>query len=185
MVTFGDDMRVVGVATLIVAGVVACGYALQMLALPQPGKGDVVAVGATRWLSRYRGSRAEVDAGGRWLRASCVHGWIGRRRGTLLRLSDGSSIVDLPPHTLDVDGRPVRRPVAMLETAGCTRVLADRLAIDAEFVGNRPARLVHVAGAVAYAVRFPNLTVYVSRRTARPLGVSTRWFHGIFRLVAA
>lgn len=178
-------MRVVGVATLIAVCVAGCGLALQLVALPRPGKGDVAAARALTWLSRYRESRSQVAVGGRWERGVCLHGWLGKRRGTLLRVSNGAVIEDLPPHTLDIDGSIVRRPVALLQAAGCTKVLADRLATDAEFVGGVRARPVHVNGAAAFAIHFPRLVLYVSRRSGRPLGVRTPWAHGVFRLVAA
>jgi hypothetical protein len=176
-------MRVVGVAALIAAGVVACGYAMQRVALPLPGRGDVLAVRATTWLLRYRSTRAEVAAGGRWLNATCWHEWLGRHRVTYLTLSNGTVIEDRPPRAPDVDGRQLRRPVALLQAAGCPRVLANRLAVDAESGHPAPIRLVHILGEAALAVRFPQLTVYVSKRSGRPLGVRTPWVHSVFRLV--
>jgi hypothetical protein len=181
-------MRVVGVAAFIASGVMAGGFLVQWLGLPRAGRGDVVAARASVWLSRYREASAALQIGGRRLHATCVRGWIdtpaGRdRRGTLLRLSDGGTIRDFPPHTLIMRGLPIRRPVALLQAAGCTRVLADRLAFLAQFDGGVRAVHVDLDGTSALAVRFPQLTLYVDRLTDRPIGVTNPWLHGTFHLV--
>jgi hypothetical protein len=70
-----------------------------------------------------------------------------------------------------------------LQAAGCTRVLADRLAALAEFDGGVRAVRVRLDGASALAVRFPRLTLYVARRTGRPIAVSNPWLRGTFHLI--
>ena len=181
-------MRVLGVAAIIAAGVVAGAFLLQGLGLPLAGRGDVAAARASVWLDRYRESSGELTIGGRRVHATCVRGWIDAptgadRRGTLLRLANGATIRDFPPHTLIMRGVPVRRPVALLQAAGCTRVLADRLAELAQFDGGVRAVGVHVDGASAIAVRFPRLTLFVDRRTDRPIGVTNPWLQGTFHLI--
>jgi hypothetical protein len=183
-------LRAVALAALVTAGVGAGGFGIQYLALPHAGTGDLVAARASRWLGRYREASSVVLLGRQWVDATCFHGWIdgprGRdRRGTLLVLAGGASIRDIPPHTLIVRGRLLRRPVALLQAAGCTIVLANRLAELAQFVGGVRADPVHVAGDAAFAVHFPRLTLYVDRRTDRPIGVSNPWGRGRFRLVSA
>jgi hypothetical protein len=181
-------VRVVGVAVVIAVGVAAGGFALQRLGLPRAGRGDVVAARATVWLGRYREASSTLLIGGRRVHATCVHGWIdglrGRdTRGTLLRLATGGTIRDLPPHTLVIRGMPVRRPVALLQAAGCTKVLADRLATLAQFDGGIRATRIDLDGVRALVVRFPRLTLYVDRGTGRPIGVTNPWLRGTFRLI--
>lgn len=181
-------VRVVGVAVVIAVGVAAVGFAVQWLGLPRAGRGDVVAAHATVWLGRYREASSNLLIGGRRVHATCVHGWIDTlrgldRRGTLLRLATGGTIRDFPPHTLIIRGMSIRRPVALLQAAGCTRVLGDRLATLAQFDGGVKAIRVHLDGVRAYAVRFPRLTLYVDRSTGRPIGVTNPWLRGTFRLI--
>jgi hypothetical protein len=181
-------VRVVGVAVVVAVGIAAGGFALQWLGLPHAGRGDVVAARATVWLGRYREASSNLLIDDRRVHATCVRGWIddgrGRdRRGTLLRLATGGTIRDLPPHTLIVRGVPIRRPVALLQAAGCTKVLADRLASLAQFDGGVKALRVRLDGDRAYAVRFPRLTLYVDRSTGRPIGVTNPWLRGTFRLL--
>jgi hypothetical protein len=181
-------VRAVGVAAAIAVSVVAGGFGLQWIGLPRAGRGDVVAARATVWLGRYREASSNLLIGGRRVHATCVRGWIddvrGRdRRGTLLRLADGGTIRDFPPHTMVIRGMQTRRPVALLQAAGCTKVLADRLAGLAQFVGGVKAVRVDLDGVRAYAVRFPRLTLYVARNSDRPIGVTNPWLHGMFRLI--
>jgi hypothetical protein len=181
-------VRVVGVAAVMAVGVVVGGFALQWLGLPRAGGGDVVAARATLWLGRYRETSSNLLIGDRHVHATCVRGWIddlrGRdRRGTLLRLATGGTIRDFPPHTLVVRGVPVRQPVALLQAAGCTKVLADRLATLSQFDGGVRATRIDLNGVRALVVRFPRLTLYVNRSTGRPIGVSNPWLHGTFRLI--
>ena len=181
-------MRVVGVAVVIAVGVVAGGFGLQWLGLPRAGAGDVVAARATAWLGRYRETSSTLLIDGRRMHATCVHGWIDTltgldRRGTLLRLAAGGTIRDFPPHTLIIRGVPIRQPVALLQAAGCTKVLADRLATLSQFDGGVKAVGVRLDGVQAYAVRFPRLTLYVDRGTGRPIGVTNPWLRGTFRLI--
>jgi hypothetical protein len=176
-------MRVVGLAALVAAGVAASGFAIQWAALPDAGKGDVVAARAVVWLGRYRETASRLVVDGRTLRGLCYHGWIRGRRGTFLRLSDGASVSDLPPHTLRFRGGRPTRPIALLDAAGCTKVLADRLATFAEFHGHTRARHATIDGAGAWAVDFPHLTLYVDRANGRPLGVTSFDIRGRFRFV--
>ena len=182
-------MRAVGLAAIVAAGVAAGGFGLLQVALPRAGSGDVAAAKAARGLSHYHEAVGEISVGRRNVRATCYHGWIdglgGRdRRGTLLQLSNGATIRDIPPHTLVSQGPVVtHRLVALLQAAGCTKVLGDRLAELAQFDGGVGARHVHVNGDGALAIRFPRLTVLVDARTGRPLGVDEPTARGIIRLV--
>jgi|SRR5689334_6396907 hypothetical protein len=183
-------LRAVALAALVAAGVGAGGFGIQWLALPRAATGDVVAARASKWLGRYREVSSVMVVGRQRVDATCFHGWIdgprGRdRRGTLLLFTDGASIRDIPPHTLIVRGRLPRRPVALLQAAGCTVVLGNRLAELAQFDGGVRADPVHVAGDAALAVHFPRLTLYVDRHSDLPIGVSNPWSHGRFRLVSA
>lgn len=180
-------MRAVGLVALVAAGVLGGGYLLQTVALPAPGQGNIAAAHALSWLKRYRSTSGEILVDGRWRNVSCYHGWIDGprghdRRGTLLELGRSRTIRDIPPHTLLAEGVP--HPVSLLQAAGCTQVLANRLATLSEFVGGVRAKPVHISGASAFAVHFPHLTLYVVARTGRPLGVNEPRARGIFRLVS-
>jgi hypothetical protein len=181
-------MRTLGIAAAIIASVVAGGFGLQWFGLPRAGRGNVIAARASVWLRRYREASGELEIGGRHIHATCVRRWVetpsGRlRRGTLLRLATGGTMRDLPPRTLVTDGLTTSRPVAMLLAAGCTKVLGDRLASLAQFDGGVRARRVVLGDVSALAVRFPYLTLYVDRTDGRPIGVTTPWAQGRFRLV--
>jgi hypothetical protein len=181
-------MRVVGLAALVAAGVLACGFLAQWTALPRAAAGDVAAARAALWLSRYREVKSELAIGHRVVDATCVHGWIDGphdldRRGTLLSLGDGATIRDLPPHTLLFHRVSPGHAVALLETAGCTKVLAARLAELAQFDGGIQAHRLMFDGQPALAVRFPHLTLYVNRRTDLPLAVRSGRLHSRLRLV--
>ena len=89
----------------------------------------------------------------------------------------------MPPHTLLFTGAKPKRPVAVLLAAGCTRVLADRLAELAQFAGDVRARRPTLDGVPVLAVDFPHLTLYVARRTGIPIGVNTFRIDGRFRFV--
>jgi hypothetical protein len=181
-------MRAVGVAALVAAGVVTGCLSLLWLGMPRAGTGNVVAAQASKVLSEYRETAASVWVGARRLHATCYHGWIdapnGRdHRGTLLRLSNGASILDIPPHRLVVVGSLRPRPVAYLQAAGCTAVLSNRIAGLAEFSLPVRARAARIAGDRVYVVHFPHLTLFVNRRTRVPVAVSNRWTFGTFRIV--
>ena len=181
-------LRAVGLAALVVVGIGAAGFVVQWIGLPRPGSGDVVAARASRWLGRYREVSSEMLVGRQRVGATCFHGWIDGprgldRRGTLLRFADGATIRDIPPHTLVIHGLLPRRPVALLQAAGCTAVLGRRLGQLAQFDGGVRADPVRLAGDPAFAVHFPRLTLYVDRRTDRPVAVSNPWSRGRFRLV--
>jgi hypothetical protein len=175
-------------ALSLTAIVVACGFGLQWIALPRAGRGDVVAARAAQWLDRYREARSELFVDGRTLHARCFRGWIdgphGRDvRGTLLAVDNGWTIRDVPPHTLLQRGPLLAHPVATLEAAGCTRVLASRLAQLAQFDGGVSARRLRLDGRAALAVDFPHLTLYVDRRSDIPIGISADHVRSRIRLV--
>jgi hypothetical protein len=176
-------MRAVGVAALVAAGVVTGCLALLWVGMPRAGAGNVVAAQASKILSEYRETAARIWVGRGWKHATCYHGWVGDHRGTLLRLSNGASILDIPPHRLAVVGVLRPRPVAFLQAAGCTAVLANRIAGLAEFSLPVRARAARIAGVRVYVVHFPHLTLFVNRRTHVPVGVSNRWTVGTFRMV--
>jgi hypothetical protein len=106
-----------------------------------------------------------------------VHGWIEGRyerpaRGTILVLDNGASVRTIDPNTLLSQGPRRLLPVSALELAGCTQVLGDRIATLAQFDGNVHLRRTSLLGQPALAVHFQRLTLLVSPKTDRPLGVT-------------
>lgn len=182
-------MRVAGVAATIATVVVVSGFAIQWAALPDAGRGNAISARAALWLTRYRYVDGTLRLGGRTLHTTCFHGWIEGRhgrptRGTLLRLGTGEVVRDLPPHTILFSGPRLRRPVAALESAGCTKVLGDRLAGLAEFGRHVRARRATLGDGPALAIDWPRVTLYVEPGTDVPIGVNAFGIHGRFRLVA-
>jgi hypothetical protein len=124
------------------------------------------------------------------VRGACLQGWFpahgGRGRidrGTFLDLSDGITLVSVLSDGLDVDGRHEARglPLAQLELAGCSRVLAPRLAaalqsgapfrISRATASGRPAIELHIP------TRRTSIDLYVAPKTYRPLAVSVTSAH--------
>ena len=125
------------VALTTVTAVIAIGWGVQAVALPPPGRAELVAAHAAAWLFRYRLVESTFTIGtGLAVHATCTETWFrlpgGQSdRGEVLRMSNGFGIVTLQPRDLDVIGghRGEARwlPRAQLELAGCPRLLADQI----------------------------------------------------------
>jgi hypothetical protein len=168
-------MRTAAIAAAVVAAIVAGGWAVQALGLPKPAPGDVAAVAAARWLGRYRLAGSAFRLDGRSVRGQCFHGWFdspsGRDvRGTLLELSDGTIVRDVPPHDLHAVHMRRLSPLVSLELAGCTDVLAPRVA-DFALTNTIRIRDAQFAGHRALALRLHRLTIFVAPKTFAPLGI--------------
>lgn len=178
--------------TLVVAAaasgaVGAVAWRLQASGLPQPRHANLVAARATAWLLQYRLVESSFRVGrGPLLHGSCLQGWFPTRfgvlRGTVLRLDDGTSILAIRTHRVDVEG--ARRPLSPrsilveLELAGCPRIIGPRLG---ELAQNRPGLRLHratVDGEAALALRVPTrlsrIVVYLQPGTYRPTALSVR-----------
>jgi hypothetical protein len=126
----------VGMAGAVVTAVVGAGFLLQRAALKEPPRASDAALRAAAWLERYRlvDSTFSID-NGPTIHGRCLQDWIvtagQRRRGAVLRLDDGVTVLDVPPHTLTVTGGTAAEravsPLVLLELAGCPRVLARRV----------------------------------------------------------
>jgi len=124
-----------GVAGGVLALVLGGGFVLQRVALRMPRPASETALRAAVWLQRYRFVTSTFTLGGRTVRGECLQDWFqsqgSRRRGAVLRLDDGFSLVDIPPHTLVAKGGTAvdraTTPLVLLELAGCPRLLARRL----------------------------------------------------------
>jgi hypothetical protein len=179
------------VVTLLVACAVGLatfvgGWAVQAASLPPPEKGDRVAARAVAWLLRYRLVESSFRIGrGPVLHGRCLEGWFpsaGGRvdRGTLLRLDDGVSLVAVAPHDLEIDGAPDGEPhglpLAQLELAGCSRVLAPLLGGLVQSGRSVRVAPAFAAGRAALAVRIPTartrIVLYLAPKTDRPIAVA-------------
>jgi hypothetical protein len=162
-------VRTATIAGLVAAAIVAAGWGLQSVGLPQAARGNQAAVRAAVWLMRFRLTSSSVRIGGRMLRARCYHGWFdgqnGRdQEGTLLEFGNEVAVRDVRQHSLSAAA------LSALELAGCTDVLGPRVASYA--IGNTVlVRRARVSDRPALAIRLHRLTVFVAPRTDRPLGV--------------
>ncbi len=153
------------------------GFGLQAAGLRRTPQANVVAARAATWMLRYRFATSTLHLGGRVVHGRCFHGWIEgrhdrRARGTILVLDDGASIRAIDPSTLLSLGPRRLLPVSALELAGCTKVLGDRVAALAEFDSQVHLRRTSILGRPVFALHFQQLTLLVSAKTDRPLGVS-------------
>jgi hypothetical protein len=170
-------VRTAAVAAFSVLVVAATGFSLQAAGLRRIPRANVVAARAATLLLDYRFATSTLHLGDRIVHGRCFHGWYEASnerpaRGTLLVLDNGSSVQT-------IDSRPVRAqdianllPESTLELAGCTKILGDRVAALAQFDDHIRLAATEVFGRPALAVRFERLTLLVSPKTDRPLGVS-------------
>jgi hypothetical protein len=170
-------VRTAAVAALIALSVAAMGFGLQAAGLRRTPQANVVAARAATWMLRYRFATSTLRLGGRLVHGQCFHGWIeGRRerptRGTILVLDDGASVRAIDPNTLLSLGPRRLLPVSALELAGCTQVLGTRIAALAQFDSHVHLRRTSILGQPVFALHFQRLTLFVSAKTDRPLGVT-------------
>jgi hypothetical protein len=173
-------VRTAAIAGLVAASIVAAGWSLQSVGLPQAARGNETAVRAAEWLMRFRLTSSSLRIGGHVLRARCYHGWFEGRNGrdqegTLLEFNNGYTVRDV---------RPLRRTTALsaLELAGCTDVLGPRVASYA-IANTVLTRRTQISDRPALAIRLHRLTVFVAPRTDRPLGVQLGGLRSTIRLV--
>jgi hypothetical protein len=161
---------------MMAVAVAAAGFGVQAAGLRRAPRANVVAARAADWLLRYRSSTSTFRLGGRTVHGLCRHGWFEGAherfaRGTLLVFDNGASVRALPPRTLLRHGLPRLRSITALDLAGCTHVLGPRIATLAQFDNDVELSRALVRGQPAFALRFERMTLLVSARTGRPLGV--------------
>jgi hypothetical protein len=175
------------VAATIGGGVLAAAWSLQAAALPVPERADFVAARAAGWFLQYRLVESAFRVGtGPLIHGSCLQGWFptraGPQRGTVLRLDNGTSIVAVRPHHVDVVGaaRPLsaRRVLVDLELAGCPRIVGPRIAQQLQNGPRERTERAYAAGRPALALRVPTMVtrivVYLAPKTIRPVAVAVR-----------
>jgi len=170
-------VRTAAVAALIAFSVAATGFGLQAAGLRRTPHANLVAARAATVLLRYRFATSTLRLGDRVVHGRCFHGWIEGHderpaRGTILVLDNGASVRTIDPNTLIAQGPRRLLPVSALELAGCTQVLGDRIATLAQFDGHVRLRRTSLLGRPALALHFQRLTLLVSAKTDRPLGVT-------------
>jgi hypothetical protein len=170
-------VRTAAVAALTVAVVGATCFSLQAAGLRSAPEANSVAARAATWMLRYRLATSTFRVGNRTVHGRCFYGWFEGRhdqpvRGTILVLDNGASIRLIEPKTLLAQGRYGLVPRTELDLAGCTHVLGDQIAGLAEFDGGLRLQKTLLDGQHALAIRFRHLTLLVSPKTDRPLGVS-------------
>jgi len=180
-------VRAAAIAALVVAVVLAAGFAVQATGLPPTATGNVLAARAGGLLtgSRYVESTLQLD--GRTVHGRCFHGWFGgralrKRHGTVLVLDDGASVHEFPHRRVARGLPPGVEPFDLLAVAGCTHVLGERLAALALFDTSH-VRHETFDGRAATAVRFARLTVLVDPETAQPRGVRLGSLRSRIRIV--
>ena len=172
----------VAVALAGTAAVIASGWALQAAALPPPKPAARVAADASVWFHEYRLAVDVFHFDHRRSKGACVRSWVRRRDGGKVRaslLSFGAGpILRLSGkrHVSVVDERRLRLfpPALLAAAAGCSRMLASRLATAAQNGGHLTTERSYAANRPAVALelergREERLTLYLSPRTYRPL----------------
>lgn len=176
------------VAAAIGGGTLAAAWGLQAATLPPPEHSDLVAAHAVGWLLSYPLAESTFQIGNEAaLHGECLQGWFPMRRGhrargTVLRLSDGSSVITVRPHHLQLTGpargESVRRSIVQLELAGCSRILVPRIAQAAQDDSQLRIDRTFALGRPLLGLRVPTtltrMVVYVDARTDEPLAVRAR-----------
>ena len=174
-----------GVAGAVVTAVLGAGFLLQRATLKDPPRASDAALRAASWLERYRlvDSAFSID-GSRVLHGQCLQDWFDaggrRRRGALLRLDDGLTLLAVPPHTLTESGGTATTraasPLVLMELAGCPRVLARRVQTLAQ--QRRGLTLEH--GSLAFDLKATRVTLALDPVSGAPtaIRIATRTAHG-------
>ena len=165
------------------------GFGLQAAGLRRTPQANVVAARPAAWMLRYRFATSTLHIGDRLVRGWCFHGWIEGRherpaRGTILVLDNGASVRAIDPSTLLAQGPRRLLPISALELAGCTQVLGNRIAALAQFDNHVHLHRTSILGQPVFALRFQRLTLLVSAKTDRPLGVTLGGVASTIRLSA-
>lgn len=177
-------MRAAIVAVVVAGAVFAATSGVLAVGLAPPTRGSLAVARAAQTLGRYRYVSSVIYVGGRRVPAECYHGWFEDHRGsyvrgTLLRLGRRDWVRVLRSQRVRADGRFAMSPFDALELAGCSRVLAPRLAAYAE---SHAIRIRALRGTGDVALRLHELTLLVSRRADVPVGIELDGNRSIIRL---
>jgi hypothetical protein len=172
----------VAIAFAGVAGVIASGWALQAAALPPPKAAARIAADASVWFHDYRLAVDVFHFDHRRLEGACIRGWQQRRNGgetheSLLSFEAGPILRVTGKRDVSVVvARRLRQfpPGLLAADAGCSRMLARRLAAAAQGVAHLTTERAYAANRPAVALelqrgREERMTLFVSPRTERPL----------------
>jgi hypothetical protein len=182
-------VRTAAVAALIAFSVAAVGFGLQAAGLRRTPQANAVAARAATWMLRYRFVTSTLRLGERIVHGQCFHGRIEGRHerpvhGTILVFDDGASVRVIDPNTLLSQGPRRLLPASALELAGCTQVLGNRIAALAQFDNHVRLQRTSIFGRPVFALHFQRLTLLVSTKTNRPLGVTLGGIASTIRLSA-
>jgi hypothetical protein len=164
-----------GVAGAVVVVVLAGGFVLQRVALPQRPAASDAALRAAAWFERYRLVDSTFTFGGRTVHGQCLQDWFQRagrrRRGAVLRLDDGFVLLAVPPHTLVSSGGSAAEraasPLVLLELGGCPRVLARRV----QTLAQQRRDMTLADGNLAFPLDATRVTLSLEPSSGRPTGV--------------
>jgi hypothetical protein len=162
-------------AFALLLAVVGVGFGLQRVALPQPPAASDAALRAAAWLGRYRLVDSTFTFQGRTVHGQCLQDWFNRegrrRRGAVLRLDDGFTLLAVPPHTLvSAGGTAAERaasPLVLLELGGCPRVLARRI----QTLAQQRTGIDVVHGALRFGLDATQVTMTLAAATGMPTAV--------------
>lgn len=181
----GLNWTTVGMAGAVVGAVVGAGFVLQRVALKEPPHASNAALRAAAWLERYRLVDSTFSIGsGPTVHGRCLQDWIvtagERRRGAVLRLDDGVTVLAVPPHTLTVSGGTAAEravsPLVLLELGGCPRVLARRV----QTLAQQRSGLALQHGSLVFDLKATHVTMALDPTSGVPTGlrIGTRSIHG-------
>jgi hypothetical protein len=165
-----------GTAGAVVTAVLGAGFLLQRAALKEPPHASVAALRAAAWLERYRLVDSTVSIGnGPAVHGRCLQDWFyeagRRRRGAMLRLDNGVTVLAVPPHTLTITGGTAAEraisPLVLMELAGCPRVLARRV----QTLAQERRGLTLRNGSLAFDLKATRVTMALDPATGAPTGV--------------
>jgi hypothetical protein len=170
-------MRTAAVAALITVAVAATGFSLQAAGLRRTPEANLVAARAATLMLGYRFATSTLRVGTRTVHGRCFHGWFEGRheqpaRGTILVLDNGGAVRAIDPRLLLWHGLGRLLPLPTLELAGCTKILGTRIAALAQFAPHVRLARTSLLGRPILALRFRRLTLLVSPKTDRPVGVT-------------
>jgi hypothetical protein len=182
-----------GVRTLVIAfgGAAVLGVAaftLQVLALPRPRHGAVVAAAAVQELDRYRFAHSVESIGRRRLSATCFQGWFhspGRsqhvHRGAGTIFGNGAGVVAVGAQVWTFGRDSVRDGfVSTALRLACPQIVGEVLAralVRGHVVVTRSHGDARAVYAIAFRTRRQRIALLVDRRTLRPLEIELAGSH--------
>jgi hypothetical protein len=160
------------------------GFVIQAAALGRPGPDPLLVVRAVARLVNYQRSAGTIVIQGRRMSFSCDQSWRHRARSAVVRLGDGTTMVQIGTR-LRTSGR---LHVAEFELAGCPRSLTRWLATNLNRGNTLVVSSARMFGRRVYRVVFPTgrlkLELYITRAGSFPVGLSIagNGIHGVSEL---